>query len=326
MDKGKSDISVKIKKFLANDKTGAILIVAIMCVFLIIGTDNFATTRNIITLLRQSSFYLIVAMGVLCVFMGGGIDLSTGSTMCLSAILCATCAQETIDAPLFVIWLVAIAVGVVIGGINGFLIGYLKLPALIETLGMSTLLGGVTLLFTQGYSINNLSDRFNAIGIGKVGQIPVPVIIAVAMCVIMWFILKKTKYGRHLCATGGNEQAAIVSGINTKRVKMMSYILCSIFSSVSGMIICARFQSGQLSIGTGYELDAISAAVIGGASMTGGVGSVIGVTFGTFVLTILNNGLDLMAVNAYWQDAVQGIVIILAVMLDVARHNIKNSI
>lgn len=325
MDK-KNDMVVKIKRFLANDKVGAILIVVLMCVFLIIATDNFATGRNVLTLLKQSSFYLIVVMGVLCVFMGGGMDLSTGSTMGLSAILCAKCAQESVNAPLIVIWLVAIVVGVVVGGINGFLIGYLRLPAFIETLGMSTLLGGATLLITQGYSVNGLSDKFNAMGIGKIGKIPVPLIIAIIMCVIMWFVLKKMKYGRHLCATGGNEQAAIVSGINTRRVKMMSYILCSVFAAISGMILCARFQSGQLSIGAGYELDAISAAVIGGASMTGGAGSVIGVVFGTFVLTILSNGLDLMAVSAYWQDVVQGAVIILAILLDVARHKIKNSI
>ncbi|MCF0230377.1 MAG: ABC transporter permease [Parasporobacterium sp.] len=322
----KKDFSMKIRKFLANDKVGAILIVVVMCLFLIITTEHFLTGRNIMTLLKQSSFYMIVVMGVLCVFMGGGMDLSTGATMCMSAIMTAMLAREELNLPIIVIILAAIVVGLVIGFINGFLIGYLNLPAFIETLGMSILLGGATLVITEGYSVNGLSEAFCNMGIGKILDIPIPVIVAVVMCIIMWFVLKKTRYGRHLAATGGNEQAAIVSGINTKRVKMFSYMLCSVFASIGGMLLCARFQSGQLSIGAGYELNAISAAVIGGASMTGGAGSVIGCVFGTFVLTILTNGLDILHVNAYWQNVVQGIVIIFAVLLDVIRHKIKDSI
>lgn len=319
----KESFGKKTLKILLSDKYGAMIIVILFAIILTIATKNFLTFGNITTLLRQSSFYIIVVLGILLVFMGGGIDLSVGGTMCLAGMGAAALAQNSVNIPLIVIIVVVIIIGAVIGALNGFLVGYLQMPAFIESLGMSILLGGLALVITRGKPINGLSTNFTKMGTGYLLKIPIPIWIAAFMCLIVWFILNKTKYGRHLTATGGNEQAAIVSGINVKKTRFFSYVLCGIFAAISGMVLCARFSSGQLSLGDGYNMNSIAAAVIGGASMLGGSGTVIGAIFGSLVLTVLTNGMDLLSINGYWQEFAQGLIIILAVLLDVARNKLK---
>lgn len=311
----------KALRILISDKYGAMIIVILFVIILALSTSNFLTFGNITTLLRQSSFYVMVVLGLLLVFMGGGIDLSVGGIMCLAGLGSAALAQN--NAPIILIVIVAIIIGAVIGAINGALIGFLGMPAFIESLGMSILLGGLALIITKGYPINGLSTTFCKMGTGYFLEIPIPIWIAALMCLIVWFVLNKTKYGRHLTATGGNEMAAVVSGINVKTTRFLSYVFCGILAAISGMVLCARFSSGQLSLGDGYNMNAIAAAVIGGASMLGGSGTVFGVIFGSLVLTILSNGMDLLSINGYWQEFAQGLIIILAVLLDVARNKLK---
>ena len=320
-EKQKEGFGKKLLKILLSDKYGALIIVILFAIILTVSTSTFLTFGNITSLLRQSSFYIIVVLGVLLVFMGGGIDLSVGGIMCLAGLGSAALAKN--EMPLILIIIVAIAIGAFIGAVNGILIGYLGMPAFIESLGMSILLGGLALIITRGYPINGLSTKFTKMGTGYFLEIPIPIWIAALMIVFVWFILNKTKYGRHLTATGGNEQAAVVSGINVKKTRFFSYVLCGILSAISGMVLCARFSSGLLRQKTGYEMNAIAAAVIGGASMLGGAGTVFGCTCGALVLTVLTNGMDLLSINGYWQNFAQGLIIILAVLLDVARNRLK---
>lgn len=325
MKESKRSFGRTMKSLFTSDKYGSLIIVIVMCIIMVCSTDKFLTTRNMMSLLRQASFYIMAAVGTLCVFMCGGIDLSVGGTMGVAGLVCAMLAKEGSNIPIALVILMGMTVGAVIGAVNGFLIGYLRFPAFIATLGMSIMLGGLKLIMTSGYPINGLRPEFTIMGTGYLLGIPIPIYIMLMVCVVAWLYLSKTKAGRHLCATGGNEQAALVSGINTKRTKMTAYIICNIFAALSGIVLCARFSTGQLSLGSGYELDAIAGAVIGGASMMGGYGTVLGVFFGTLVISIMRNGMDLLAINAYWQEFAQGVIIILAVLLDIVRQRMKKN-
>lgn len=312
-----------IKKILASDKYGALLIVVLMSIIMIFLSDSFLTKNNLMNLLRQASFYVMIACGMLIVFMSGEIDLSQGSIMCICGIVAAKMAHEGINV--LVIIVAAVAVGAVVGALNGWLIGYVGMPAFIVTLGMQMAVKGIVLIITGGYPVNNLEESFNKLGTAYILGIPAPIYFMVGICLLTWFILSKTKLGRHIVATGGNVQAAIVSGINTKKQKLLAFVIDGTFCAIAGVVLCARFSSGQLALGAGYEMYSIAGCVIGGVSMAGGVGTVLGTFFGTLVMSIMRNGMDLVSVNAYWQQFAQGAIIILAVLLDVFRRKMRNS-
>lgn len=261
----------------------------------------------------------MVGMGAMVVLVGGDFDFSAGSVIGITSILATMPISGNPDMPIIVSFLIAVGVGLVVGLINGVLVAYCGMPAFIATLGMQTLLRGLALYIANGRPISGLPEKFNFLGGGSIGIIPVPVIILIILSFITWYLMKYTRLGRHIYAIGGNSQAATVSGVNAKAIKVFTFIFAGITAAIAGLILTARIASGNASSGEGYELQAIAGCVIGGVSLNGGVGSVYGVICGVLVIGVLNNGMDLMNVSGYMQKVAQGIIIIVAVLLDVIR-------
>ena len=215
--------------------------------------------------------------------------------------------------------LIAVAVGLAVGFVNGFLIAYCSLPAFIATLGTQTLLRGLALYIANGKPISGLSEKFTNVGGGSIGIVPIPVIILIILGLVTWYIMKYTRLGRHIYAIGGNAQAAVVSGVNAKRVKLFTYLYAGVMAAIAGVILTARVASGNAALGETYEMKAITGCVIGGVSLNGGIGSIYGMICGILVVGVLTNGMDLMNVSGYMQKVAEGIIMIIAVLLDVVR-------
>lgn len=295
----------------------------LFCVVLSVTTSGFLTKKNIINVLRQVSYNGIIAVGMTFVIITGNIDLSVGGVVGLSAIIACDFAHPG-EHPLIVPVLVALSIGVAVGVINGLGIAYGRVPAFIMTLGTNTILRGIVMLYNNGKPVLDLSESYQAIGSGYLGILPIPVILLAAVLLIGWFVLNKTRFGRHVLAVGGNEQAARVSGINTKLTKIIVYVMSGVFSALAGMIISARVNAGSPTLGTGYENDAIAAAVIGGTSMMGGQGSMVGTIGGILIIGVMNNGLDLLNVSSYYQQVAKGTIIIAAVLFDMLSKSRKS--
>ena len=305
------------------NKVGILLILLVMCIILTIATDNFATAKNIINVFRQISFYCMIGIGSMMVIVIQGIDMSPGSVIGVTGVVVAMMGTGTKGNP--VLWfLLAILVGGIFGVVNGFLVAYCGMPAFIVTLGTQIVGRGIALLMTEGHPILGLNENLLFLGGGTIGPIPMPVILMAIICVISWYILRYTRFGRHVYAIGGNEQAAKTSGINVRRTKMFVYIYAGILAAIAGMSLTGRVASGQPGMGAGYELFSIAGAVIGGAALSGGAGTVLGVLAGSLVIGVLNNGMDLMGISSYWQQIAQGTIIILAVLFDTLRKRQKN--
>lgn len=295
----------------------------VFCAVLSVTTSGFLTEKNIINVLRQVSYNGVIAVGMTFVIITGNIDLSVGGVVGLAAIVACDFAHPG-EYPLIVPILVALGIGALVGLVNGIGIAYGHVPAFIMTLGTNTILRGIIMLYNNGKPVLDLSEQYQAIGSGYLGRIPIPVIILIAVLLLGWFVLNKTRFGRHVLAVGGNEQAARVSGINTKLVKITVYIMSGLFSAIAGMIISARVNAGSPTLGTGYENDAIAAAVIGGTSMIGGQGSMIGTIGGILIIGVMNNGLDLLNVSSYYQQVSKGVIIIAAVLFDMLSKSRKS--
>ncbi len=316
MEKNKS---IKNTLLTIYAKAGVLIILLIMCLFLVLMTDTFLTSRNLINVVRQIVFYNMIGLGVMCIIITGGIDLSSGSVVGLTSILVGKFAQNH-DLPIITFFLIAIAVGLVFGLLNGVMVSFAKIPPFIATLGTQIIGRGLALLISNGRPFSGLSDKFVFMGAGSIGPIPLPIIFLIVTAAITWYILRYLKLGRHIFAIGGNEQAAIVSGVKTRLVKLFVYVYAAVLAALSGMVLTARVASGQPSLGVGFESQAIAGAVIGGVSLSGGSGTVYGVIIGTLVIGVLNNGMDLLNVNGYWQQIAQGVIIIIAVLLDILRR------
>jgi ribose/xylose/arabinose/galactoside ABC-type transport system permease subunit len=275
---------------------------------------KFMSTSNLFLVSRQVSFVAIVAFGELFVILTGGIDLSVGSLMALAG----TAAAYPMSIGMSVTAAVAIGIGVglLMGAINGWLIAYVKIPPFIVTLGMLSTASGLVLGLTKGWPITNIPVRFLPVAQGEWLKLPIPVWIALALGVVAHVVLTYTAFGRRTYAIGGNEQATFLSGINVKKIKFMLYVISAVAASIVGIILVARFNSAQADTGRGWELDAIAAAVIGGTSLAGGSGSILGVVIGACIMGAIKNGLVLMRVSSYWQTAVIGVIIVLAAGLD----------
>lgn len=300
------------KKLLVKYKSllGLILLIVVMS-FL---NSRFLKISNLRNIFTQVSVNAIIAMGMTFVILTGGIDLSVGSILAISGAVSAMVMKVTGNIMLAI--LSGLAVGMVIGAINGLIIARGKLQAFIATLATMTIFRGVTYVFTNGIPISGLDDSFMVIGNEKVLEIPLPIIIMGVIFLITLYILSETRFGRYIYAIGGNEDSARLSGINTRRVKSMVYVLSGITAAFSGIIVTSRIGSAGATAGTGYELDAIAAVVIGGTSLSGGEGSVSGTIIGALIIGILNNGLNLMNVNPFYQSIVRGSVILVAVLFD----------
>lgn len=302
-------------------KYGIVLVLLAMMVTMSILSEAFLTTQNLLNVVRQISFIGIVAMGVTMVIITTGIDLSSGSLIALVSVVSATFAHPG-EYPLIVPLILGLAIGAAAGFINGTITAKGKIPAFIATLGMMIAARGLALLLSDGRPVPDLSPSFLFIGKGEILGIPFPIIVFIAMGFISHLMLSKTKFGKYTYAIGGNEQAARICGINVDRYKIMIYTYAGLLSAIAGMMLTARISVGQPSMGVMFELDAIAAAVIGGTSLSGGVGTIGGTMIGALIIGVLNNGLDLLGVSSYWQQILKGAIIVTAVLID-ARKNKK---
>lgn len=282
-------------------------------------TPYFLTTDNLMGVFRSFSLVAIMSIGMVMVIVTGGIDLSVGSVMGLSGLITALAFENGFSTAASVSC--GLGVGLLFGLTNGLLVTVGRLPPFIATLGTLSIGRGLMYIVTKGVPATpETPDLFSVIGQGYVGFVPAPVIIMLVLAVFFSVIMKYTTFGRHVYATGGNEQAAWLSGVNTSRVKLIVYTLSGFISALAGVIAFSRYLSAEPASGFGVELDVIAAAAIGGASLAGGVGSVMGAVFGAALTGIIANGVVLMNINTYAQQAITGAVILIAVSIDVWRN------
>jgi inositol transport system permease protein len=313
------------------NKYGIFLVFIAMLIVASILSPAFLSKTNLINVVRQMSVVGLIALGVTGVIVSAGIDLSSGSVVGLSAVVAASLSQlpdypaafyKGLQVPLFGAILAACGVGALVGLINGSLVAKTRIPPFIATLGTLTAIRGLALLYTGGRPISDLTDGYNFIGQGDLFGIPVPILLLVLMALVTHVLYSQTKFGKYVYAIGGNEQAARVSGINVGKYKMLMYVYAGFLAGLAGLVVSARIGSGQPGLGQGYELDAIAAAVIGGASLSaGGIGTVAGTVVGALIIGVLNNILDLTNVSAYWQQIIKGCIIVGAVILDQLKHH-----
>jgi ribose transport system permease protein len=297
---------------------GIFIILIVLAGVLSLATNKFLTSDNLFSVFRAFSFTAMMAIGECLVIITGGIDLSTGSVFAFGGVICAF-AMTKWGLGVSTGLIMGLASGILFGAMNGVFITKFKLPPFISTLGTMSIARGLSYAITGGFPLPNLPESFKYMGQGYVGPIPVPVILLVIFGIIFSIFLDSTIIGRRVYATGGNEEAAIVSGINTKKIKLIVYSLSGLMASFAGMATAARLGVAQSTAGTGYEMDAIASVIIGGASVSGGAGTILGTIIGAAIMGILRNGLVLLNVSAYWQQTVMGCVIILAVTLDQLR-------
>jgi ribose transport system permease protein len=269
-------------------------------------------------ILRQISTNFYLSIGVMLTILISGIDLSCGSTLALSGVICASLISINHIPVLPAIGLACIS-GVAIGFLNGFVIAFTSIPPFVVTIATMNIARGAAYLYASGNPVRVSDLQFENVGLGYAGPIPLPVIYSLVFLFIMYFIMNKTKFGRHIYAVGGNRQAAIFSGISPQKVSMLVYTISGVLAAFAGIVLASRMGSGQPAVGVGYEADAVAASVLGGTSMTGGVGKIGGMLFGCILLGMLNNGLNLLGVSSFWQYIAKGIAILIAVYIDMIR-------
>lgn len=295
-------------------KMGPLLGLALIVIVLSIITNDFLTVSNIFNVLRQISINALIAFGMTFVILTGGIDLSVGSILALSSAISAGLMASGMDTWLAI--LIGLLAGAVMGAINGVVIAKGRVAPFIATLATMTIFRGLTLVYTQGRPITGLNSDFAILGKGFFLEIPMPVIWMLISFAILYFILRHTTFGRHVYALGSNEEATRLSGISTSKVKVMVYAISGLFAAISGVILTSRLNSAQPTAGTSYELDAIAAVVLGGTSLSGGNGWIVGTLIGAMIIGVLDNGLNLLNVSSFYQSVVKGAVILLAVLID----------
>lgn len=297
----------------------------LLVVLLVLGTifslltDTFLTIPNMLNVLLQISIIAILGFGVTIIIISAGIDLSLGSVMALVGM--GTAAILTSSTPsIFLAILGGLLIGGIVGFINGITVAYIHLPAFIATLAMMSIARGVALVVTNAIPIYNLPESFLFLGSGFLWGVPTPIYVMISLYFILDFILRKTKFGRYIYAIGGNEEATRLSGINTRRYKLLVYVVGGICTGVAGILFTARLGSGQPTAGVGYELDAITAAILGGTNLFGGSGNLIGTLIGAFVMGVISNGQALLNISSYVQNIVRGIIVILAVGISTYQY------
>jgi ribose/xylose/arabinose/galactoside ABC-type transport system permease subunit len=292
---------------------------AFLGIFIIIGilSQRFLSFDNIMNVMRQVSFNGILALGMTFVIITGGIDLSVGSTLAFAGLVSMSFSvQGNNPLPLIVAVLIGLVVAAIIGFMNGVLISKFKLAPFIVTLSTMTIIRGLCLVYSNGRPVINPTDEFSVIGQGYIGNISIPVVIFIILIAISILLLHFSRFGRHVLAVGGNEVAAKASGLNVNKIKILVYTLSGFFAGIVGITLAARSNAASPITGVGYELDAIAASVIGGASMVGGTGTILGTVIGAFIIGVISNGLDLLNVSSYYQQIIKGVIILVAVMMD----------
>ncbi|MBP1871969.1 putative xylitol transport system permease protein [Ensifer adhaerens] len=306
---------------------GIFLAFLLLAVILSFSNEYFLTPGNISNVLLQTSINGVLAIGMTFVILTRGIDLSVGSVVALAGMVSASFATTSATAgvagapyPFFVALAIGILVGVACGIIVGFIVSRFSVPAFVATLGMLSAARGMTLIYGGGKPVPALTPEFRWIGTGNILGIPMPVILLGIVFLASWWILTRTRFGRYIYAVGGNPHAAKTSGINVTRIRFLVYVISGGLSGLAGMMLSARTGSALPQAGIAYELDAIAAVVIGGTSLSGGVGRVTGTLIGALIIGVMNNGLDLMGIQSYYQQVLKGALIVGAVMLDQKRN------
>jgi inositol transport system permease protein len=298
-------------------KNGIFFILILIFLLSAIFVDGFFSQANLTNVLRQITVVTILALGATFVIILGHINVAYGSEIAL--IGCVACSVMVATQSLFVALIAAIILGLLIGALNGYIITKFGIPAFIMTLAVTTVARGSVLLYTNANPIIGMNKSFAFIGQGYIGLIPFSVLILLALFVFALILLNKTVLGRHIYAVGGNENAAIASGIRTKRVVFKAFLLDGFMTAVAGVIFMSRMNSGQPAAGVSYEFDAITAVVVGGTSLSGGSGTIVGTIIGAVIVGIINNILNLSNVNTYWQQIAKGLIILVAVIADVVN-------
>lgn len=327
MEKNKKSLGAFIGEY------GAFIALVLLVVVISCISPDFRTTSNFLNLLRQASFNGLIAFGMTCVILSDGIDLSVGSTFALSAIICAELIMYGVPAGVAI--LVALIAGTLLGGISGLLVTKGRLQPFIATLITMTAYRGLALIITGGKPISRLASSiesesgsflFKVLGKGNLVfgpndmfAIPIPAIILVVALAIFYFVLHHTTFGRKIYATGSNAKCANLVGVNTTKVKIAVYAISGFMSALAGLIMISRVDSAQPTLGDGYELDAIAAVALGGTSMSGGRGKIVGTIAGVLIIAVLNNGLNILGVSTYYQEVIKAIVILVAVLSDRKR-------
>lgn len=304
---------METKKILNNRILQGLIIFSIIITVI---NPRFLSFNNILNILRQASVNSVISIGMTLVILTGGIDLSVGSILAICGAVCAKLMLVGVNPILAIV--LTLLLGGIIGFANGGLISYFKLQPFIVTLVTMTFLRGATMVFSNGkpIPIRDGGAFFDAIGGGYLFGIPIPIYIEVLLFIVIYFVLKNLKFGRYIYAIGGNEEATKLSGINTNKYKSLVYVVSGIMSALAGIIVTSRLYSAQPTAGTGYELDAIAAVVLGGTSLVGGVGKITGTALGVIIIGVLGNAFNILNVPSYYQMIAKALVILVAVLMD----------
>jgi ribose transport system permease protein len=297
---------------------GIVIAFIIICVLMSILSPVFFTVTNILNVVRQSSIFGVMAIGMTFVILTGGIDLSVGSILAVAGAISAGMLKG--GAGIVPVVLLALVIGIGCGLANGLLITLGRIAPFVVTLGMMSIARSLTLIYTKGYPISGFTGAFRFIGGGDLIDIPFPIIVFILTVVVAWLILTQTRLGRYTYAIGGNEETVKLSGINADFYKTIVYVISGITAAMSALILTSRLNSAEPVAGQGYELDVIAAVVIGGTSLAGGRGSVWGTLIGALLIGVINNGMNLLGISPYFQLLVKGLIIIGAVLLDRLRQ------
>lgn len=311
---------MKINEFLKKYST-VILLLAVV-VFFSVMTDSFLATRNMINILRQVAVLSILSAGMTFVIISGGMDLTVGSMLGLTGVICAKFIVEMQLNPVISI-IFAVILMTLFGTLTGLLIVKLHVAPMVITLGMMTVARGLAYIFSGGIPIYDIPESVVFLGQGKIGPVPVPVIIMIIIVLIANYVLNNSYYGRYVYAIGGNEEAARLAGVAVDKIKVSLYSMSAFLAGIAGVILMARISSGSPQSGTGMEMDVVTAVVIGGVSISGGKGKIMGAFLGALIIGVLSNGLTIMNVGEYYQQVVKGVVLILAVAFDTYTNTDK---
>ncbi|MEG0832689.1 MAG: ABC transporter permease [Oscillospiraceae bacterium] len=296
------------------------IVFAVMFALSAIMSENFLTLQNLVNVLRQTAPVMIIACGETMVIIAGMTDLAPGAVLALAG--CVGIGVTAGTGNVFLGVLVAISIGALCGLISGIAVSRFRVPPFIATLAVMNMARGAAFVYTDGKTLYDIGD-FAFFGQGSILGIPAPIVFMAVIVAISYVLLKHTKFGRYLYAVGGNEEAAVASGINTKKVKLTAYLFLGVLSGFAGVVFCSRLNSGIPSSGANYEFDAIISAIIGGTSFSGGIGTIGGTVIGCMIIALLNNMLNLLSVQSYWQLIVKGMVIMLAVVIDMSKKSSK---
>ena len=308
-----------LTRFRRWEASGALIALLVLCAILALASPYFFTLSNLPIVLRNASFVGLVALGQTLVLLIGGIDLSVGAAAGLSAIIGALMLTKFGIHPYAIIPLTALF-GLLLGFGNALFVAKLRLNPFIVTLASGEIFAGLTLVITQGYPVRPLGPQFRIFGQGEIYGVPVPVIIFFVAGAILWWVLTRTRFGRNIYAVGGNRDAAELVGIRVWRVEFIVFGLAGVFAALAGVLYASRMDAAQPSVGEGWMLSAITASIIGGTSLRGGEGTIIGTIFGSLLLTVLQNGTVLLNVSGYWERVIIGSVVLVAVLVDLFRR------